>query len=159
MTTEEILSERLTAVQNECTRLLLENRELRRRDSLPSLHLAINDVAQFHNKFGVPVKARPKVPNKDRCELRYDLILEECVELTTAILAKDIVEIADGIADLIYVAIGTALEYGIPLAQVWDEVQRTNMAKVGGGESGKGKVMKPIGWKAPKIAAILDSAK
>jgi predicted HAD superfamily Cof-like phosphohydrolase len=72
----------------------------------------------------------------------------------------DLVGIADGIADSVYVLVGTALEYGIPLDRVWGAVHSANMAKVDP-VTGKvrkrfdGKVLKPDGWKRPDIAAIL----
>jgi predicted HAD superfamily Cof-like phosphohydrolase len=73
---------------------------------------------------------------------------------------NNIVEIADAIADSIYVLIGTALEYGIPLDAVWGEVQISNMAKVDL-DTGKvrrredGKVLKSEGWTKPDIRKAL----
>ena len=67
----------------------------------------------------------------------------------------DLVEIADGLADLIYVLIGTSIAYGIDLEPIWDEVHKTNMAKVGGGVRGDGKILKPEGWEPPEIERLL----
>lgn len=55
------------------------------------------------------------------------------------------------LADLIYVAVGAALELGIPLGAVWAEVHTANMRKVGGGRRGDGKVLKPEGWTPPDV--------
>ena len=63
----------------------------------------------------------------------------------------DILQVADGLADLIYVAVGAALAFGIPLDRVWSEVQRANMAKTGGKRSPMGKILKPEGWQPPRI--------
>lgn len=69
-------------------------------------------------------------------------------------------KIADGLADVIYVAVGAALEFGIPLDRVWAEVHRSNMAKVDPA-TGKvikradGKVLKPEGWTPPDVAGVL----
>jgi predicted HAD superfamily Cof-like phosphohydrolase len=56
---------------------------------------------------------------------------------------------------LVYVLIGTALEFGIPLQAVWDRVHASNMNKVGGGQDAKGKIQKPPGWIAPDVAGVL----
>lgn len=61
--------------------------------------------------------------------LRMRLMTEELGETARALTTGNMVEFADGLADLIYVAVGTAIAYGIPLDRVWDEVQRSNMAK------------------------------
>ena len=120
----------------------------------------MDDVRAFHEACDVPVIEAPAVPTDDRVELRRKLIMEESDELVLALYSRDIVKIADGIADLIYVAVGTALECGIPLDQVWAEVQRSNMAKVDPA-TGKvlkredGKVLKPSGWTPPDIATAL----
>ncbi len=138
---------------------------------------AINDVFAFHDDCEVPSLDAPGWPGADRAQLRYELVLEEFKEFEAALMVNDledchargkvqamlsdlgskaqIINVADAIADLIYVLIGTALEFGIPLERVWREVQRTNMAKVG--PDGKvqrredGKILKPEGWSPPDI--------
>src|SRR5947209_5563318 len=121
----------------------------------------LNDVASFHRACDVPVLDKPTIPPDDRVDLRQNLIDEEINrELFPAMDRGDLPAIADGLADAIYVIVGTALEYGIPLDRVWEAVQRANMAKVDR-ETGKvrkradGKVLKPDGWKSPDIAAVL----
>lgn len=122
----------------------------------------LNDVAGFHQACDLPVLAKPQfVP--ERAALRSALLAEECQETVDAIAAGDMVEIADGLADVIYVAVGTALEFGIPLERVWAEVHRSNMAKVDPvtGKAVKradGKVIKPEGWTPPDVAGVLTDA-
>jgi predicted HAD superfamily Cof-like phosphohydrolase len=121
----------------------------------------LNDVAAFHIACDVPVLSKLQIPSPERIMLRRNLIDEEVnKELLPAIDRNDLPAIADGLADAIYVIVGTALEYGIPLDRVWEAVQRANMAKVDPA-TGKvqkradGKVLKPNGWESPDIAAIL----
>lgn len=68
--------------------------------------------------------------------------------------------VADALVDMMVLIVGTGLELGIPLDRVWDEIHRTNMAKVGTDGSVRrradGKVLKPDGWKKPDIAAMLE---
>lgn len=66
-----------------------------------------------------------------------------------------LVEVADGIADAIYVLLGTAIEAGVDMDPVFDEVHRSNMAKAGGPRRADGKVLKPAGWTPPDIAGVL----
>ncbi len=118
----------------------------------------------------------------DRKQLRIALISEEVQETLEAIVRDDLIEVADGIADSIVVLVGTALEYGIDLTAVWDEVHRSNMAKFPKCEkcdvsgmvpyrsevcpdcNGRGtqlvlrddgKILKPEGWTPPDIAGAL----
>lgn len=116
----------------------------------------IQDVRAFHEAFGIPIVDKPAIPSDGRCQLRIDLIKEEVKETISAIENNDLVEIADGLADIIYVTVGAALEFGVPLDRVWDEVQRSNMAKVGGGVREDGKMLKPEGWTPPDIAKALE---
>jgi predicted HAD superfamily Cof-like phosphohydrolase len=109
-------------------------------------------VADFHRKFNVPIGTVPKI---SRPLLRANLIREEAAETITAIESNDIVEVADGLCDLIYVALGAALEFGIDLAPLFDEVHRSNMEKVGGDIRSDGKILKPDGWKPPRIRELL----
>ena len=114
------------------------------------------DVAKFNFKMDIPVGAYPRIPNDIRRPiLRRELNKEEYDELWEAMILGDIVAIADGIADLIYVLLGAALEYGIDMGPIWDEVQRTNMMKEGGGIRGDGKILKPEGWLPPDISGLL----
>lgn len=128
--------------------------------TLPSLWDAVRDLHDFHTTFEVPVLDTPQWPSADRIKLRRKLISEEFLELHDAFEAKDIENLAQELVDLIYVSIGTALELGIPLHHVWDEVHKANMAKVDP-ETKKvrrredGKVLKPDGWQKPDIRKAL----
>lgn len=120
----------------------------------------LDDVAAFHRATDTPILDGPRFPSEDRIRLRESLITEEYDELFRALANCDLIEAADAMADLIYVIVGTALEFGVPLDRVWDEVQRSNMAKVDPA-TGKvrkredGKVLKPEGWQPPDIFRVL----
>ena len=119
----------------------------------------LTDVASFHKATETPCLVVPTI-SPERVELRISLIEEEARETIAAMRAGDIVETADGLVDLIYVCVGAALEFGIPLDRVWAEVQRSNMAKIDP-VTGKvrkradGKVLKPEGWTPPDIATAM----
>lgn len=113
----------------------------------------ISDVREFHERFGVPILDKPQLTT--RCGLRMALCGEEHEELITAIYGGDLEATADAIADCLYVLIGTAHEFGIPLEAVWREVHAANMRKIGGATREDGKILKPNGWVAPNIAAAL----
>lgn len=89
----------------------------------------VRDITEFHAAGEVPGRDEPGFPSADRVELRKKLISEEVGETLSAIDAGDLVEVADGIADSIVVLVGTALEFGIDLTAVWEEVHRSNMSK------------------------------
>jgi predicted HAD superfamily Cof-like phosphohydrolase len=128
------------------------------------LYGAINDVKKFHEGVGAPMPEKPTVPPDERVRLRWNLIHEEWSEIAENMFDDDgnvqvnMVGVADGIADLIYVLIGTALEFGIPLDRVWNEVQRSNMDKFRDGKVTRredGKILKPADWKGPDIEGCL----
>jgi predicted HAD superfamily Cof-like phosphohydrolase len=124
----------------------------------------LDDVTDFHMATGVPVCPTPKVPSPERVKLRATLISEEHKEVQEALLGNDLAAIAKELADSIYVHVGTALEYGIPLDRVWDEVQRSNMAKVDPvtglvKRREDGKILKPDGWQPPDIEGVLFGKK
>ncbi len=98
------------------------------------------------------------VPDDRTKALRVRLINEEHAELIDAIEEDELPKIADGIADLIYVALGTAVRYGISLPEVWDAVHKANMAKFGPGSrrDETGKLCKPPGWQHPDIQGVLQ---
>lgn len=118
-------------------------------------------VAEFHQAFSLPAR---QVPGTDVGEglarLRVALLEEEAGEFVAASERGDLVGIADALADIVYVAYGTALTYGIDLDAVLREVHRSNMSKLG--RDGKpilrddGKVIKSELYFPPDIAAILS---
>lgn len=125
-----------------------------------ALKKVLKDVETMMVAFQQHVRHTPtiKVDLSEKV-LREALIKEECAELIHAIEDNDLDKIADGVADVIVVVLGTAVSYGIPVDTVWDEVMRTNMEKTTGPKDPKtGKRLKPLGWKPPDIKALLKQA-
>lgn len=120
---------------------------------------AYEDVFTFHKVMGEYIGFGPALPPKYIKDLRLALIKEEYRELKKAIKENDLVKIADGIADLIYVTLGTSIAYGIYTPPIWNEVHKTNMNKLGGGRRADGKLQKPPGWQGPRIEEILKKLK
>jgi len=115
---------------------------------------AQEQVEEFHRAMDSPNGDRA-APGFSRVELRMKLIRDEVKELFDAIALNDFVEAVDALADISYVVIGTAAEWGVDLAPIWDEVHRSNMAKKGGEKRADGKILKPPGWTPPDIAGVL----
>lgn len=117
-------------------------------------------VKEFHVTYGLPIATSPGHPPKERIKLRRDLISEEYWEYDRAVENGDLVNLAQELADILYVTYGTALEYGIPLDEVIAEVHASNMSKLD--SDGKvilrddGKILKGPNYKWPDIARILD---
>jgi len=119
------------------------------------------DVLDFHQAFGQRIGEKPEFPDREERILRRKLITEEFDELTDAEFANDLVEVADALADIIYIACGTAVSYGIPLDNVFAEVHRSNMAKLVDGKVIRredGKIQKPGGWTPPDIKSVLEKS-
>jgi predicted HAD superfamily Cof-like phosphohydrolase len=104
------------------------------------------NVKKFMKTFGQEVKEKNEFPNKKIIQLRYELIKEELEELNQAIKDKDMKEIADALTDILYVTYGAGHAFGINLDECFDEVQKSNMSKLGADGkpiyNEKGKVMK-----------------
>ena len=118
----------------------------------PDIH---NDVSEFHIGANQPIAEAPKLADNKRRDFRLSMIIEEYRELYSAMQNGDILKIADGGVDLIYVILGMFLEYGIPFAPVWNEIHRSNMNKMGGPVRDDGKQLKPEGWVPPDIEAAV----
>ena len=105
-----------------------------------------NDVKKFMQTFGQDVQFKASFPDAKIQNLRLKLIEEELSELKEAIKNKDIVEVADALTDILYVTYGAGIAFGIDLDKCFEEVQNSNMSKLG--DDGKpiyndaGKVMK-----------------
>ena len=119
----------------------------------------ILQVLDFQNAFKVKMPNQPKMLPKQRARLRQALLEEEVKELREA---KNILDVADAVCDILYITYGTAHEYGIAdrLVMLFDEVHRSNMSKMG--PDGKpifredGKVLKPETYSEPKLRPILE---
>jgi predicted HAD superfamily Cof-like phosphohydrolase len=87
------------------------------------------------------------------------LLSEEFNEYMEGEQKDDLENVAKELADIIYIVCGTAASYGIPLDVVFDEVHKSNMAKLGPDGKPKrredGKILKPDGWTPPDIKKIL----
>ena len=112
-------------------------------------------VRKFMETFGQEVKKKAEFPNEKIIALRYDLINEELEELKLAIDNKDIKEVADALTDILYVTYGAGHAFGINLDKCFDEVQNSNMSKLGlDGKpiyNEKGKVMKGPNYFKPDL--------
>lgn len=121
----------------------------------------MEDMRSFYEKFKQPYATAP-VWKYDHLRMgeRERFMQEELDEFKTARENNDLAEMADALIDLVYVTKGTALELGLPWENLWQDVQRANMAKV----IGKTKrnisfdVAKPPGWEPPNTLQILMEA-
>lgn len=114
-------------------------------------------VLEFHKEFDIHVADTPTVPDEKTEALRVRLIQEEFAELKEALEEKNLPNIAKELADLLYVVFGTAVSYGIDMEPVFQEVQRSNMSKVGGYKREDGKWVKPATYSPADIPPILAS--
>lgn len=123
---------------------------------------AADMVREFHATFGHPVANEPGLIPKARALRRVEWLQEELDELKDAIEAGDLVEVADALGDLKYLTEGTAIEFGIPLEDVFREIQGSNMSKLD--ENGQpiyadsGKILKGPNFWEPDLAPILKGA-
>ena len=112
-------------------------------------------VKKFMKTFGQEVKEKAEFPNEKITSLRYDLIKEELEELKIAIDKQDIKEVADALTDILYVTYGAGHSFGINLDKCFNEVQSSNMSKLGpDGKpifNEKGKVMKGPNYFKPNL--------
>lgn len=114
-------------------------------------------VREFHAKFGVRDADEPDVSDGRTRLLRLRLIDEELDELAGALNCQDVVDTADALADLLYVVIGSALQFGIPIEQVFAEVHRSNMTKDGGGSREDGKILKGPNYSPPDLNFLKEA--
>ena len=87
-------------------------------------------VKTFMKTFGQEVKEKSSFSTGKINELRFNLIKEELEELRIAIDTKNLVEVADALTDILYVAYGAGHAFGINLDKCFDEVQQSNMSKL-----------------------------
>jgi predicted HAD superfamily Cof-like phosphohydrolase len=126
----------------------------------------LDQVADFHHTFSHPIATEVISADALATDLafaRMDFMQEEMDEMWEAIRNNDPVEFTDAVVDLLYFLYGTALALGIPLELAFNEVHGTNMAKANPDGSVNrredGKILKPEGWVAPNLAAVLAYAR
>ena len=116
-------------------------------------------VGIFMKTFGQEVKNKPSFSTDKINKLRLDLIKEELSELTDAMNNKDLLEVADALTDILYVTYGAGHAFGINLDKCFDEVQKSNMSKLGlDGKpiyNDKGKVLKGPKYFKPNLSNFL----
>jgi predicted HAD superfamily Cof-like phosphohydrolase len=121
-----------------------------------------HQVEEFHRAYGLEAAEVPTSVSERLAALRQALIDEEIDELRAAVAGDDVVSIADALADIVYVAYGTARVYGIDLDAVLDEVHASNMTKLGPDgrpiRRADGKVLKGPDFRPPDIAGVLGLA-
>lgn len=117
-------------------------------------------VLDFHDSFGHPIgNIGPQLISKERSKLRHKLIKEELKEYKTAMQNRDIVEVADALGDLLYVVYGAAVEHGLDMEGIFDEIHNSNMSKLD--TDGRailredGKILKGPNYRAPELFPVL----
>ena len=116
-------------------------------------------VKTFMQTFGQEVKSKPSFSKEKINQLRYNLIKEELEEFKQAIANQDLLEVADALTDILYVTYGAGHAFGIDLDKCFEEVQNSNMSKLG--EDGRpiyndaGKVMKGPKYYKPDLSKFV----
>ena len=119
-----------------------------------------NKVGTFMKTFGQEVKTKPSFSTDKINKLRIDLIKEELEELKEAMKNNDLLEVADALTDILYVTYGAGHAFGIDLDKCFEEVQNSNMSKLG--ENGEpiyndsGKVMKGPNYFKPDLSKFVS---
>ena len=110
--------------------------------------------------FGQEVKTKPSFSSDKINKLRIDLIKEELDELQEAMDNNDLIEVADALTDILYVTYGAGHAFGIDLDKCFDEVQNSNMSKLGENDepiyNESGKVMKGPNYFKPDLSKFVS---
>ena len=112
-------------------------------------------VGDFMEAFGQEVLIAPTTPDPSVAKLRLELIREEVAELQAAVDGMDMLAIADGLTDILYVVYGAGHAFGIDLDECFHEVHSSNMTKLGPGGRPlyreDGKIMKGPHYREPNL--------
>jgi predicted HAD superfamily Cof-like phosphohydrolase len=119
-----------------------------------------NKVKTFMETFGQEVKSKPSFNTDKINKLRFDLIKEELEEFKEALDAKDLLEVADALTDILYVTYGAGHAFGIDLDKCFEEVQNSNMSKLDENKkpifNESGKVMKGPNYFKPNLSKFIS---
>ncbi|MFJ8058726.1 MazG nucleotide pyrophosphohydrolase domain-containing protein [Streptomyces sp. NPDC096142] len=116
-------------------------------------------VREFHLAFGLDARTTPTEVPPALAAHRGDLLAEEAAEVAEVAVSGPLDQLAHELADVVYVAYGTALVHGVDLDAVIAEIHRSNMTKIGpDGEIARradGKVLKGEYYEAPDVSGVL----
>ncbi|WP_217552906.1 MazG nucleotide pyrophosphohydrolase domain-containing protein [Streptomyces sp. GbtcB6] len=116
-------------------------------------------VREFHHAFGLDARTTPAEVSPELAAHRGELLAEEAAEVAEVAVDGPLDRLAHELADVVYVAYGTALVHGIDLDAVLAEIHRSNMSKLGpDGQVARradGKVLKGEHYRAPDVSAVL----
>ncbi len=130
------------------------------------IRTTLEQVKEFHETYGLPVKAEPDISDPKTNALRINLLAEELDELKEGLEKGDIVEVLDALTDLQYVLDGAYLSFGLHDVKdaAFNEVQRSNMSKLGA--DGKpirretdGKILKGPNFFEPDLSQFVKGKK
>ena len=121
-------------------------------------------LQEFHKAINGANPTKPIIPNEKTINLRETLISEEYNELMEALnilkasanKEAHLASFMHELADLLYVCYGTFVDFGVDADEVFAEIHRVNMLKLTGPKRADGKQLKPKGWKAADIQAVID---
>jgi predicted HAD superfamily Cof-like phosphohydrolase len=119
------------------------------------MRVAQEKVAAFHDKHGYDNPAKPTLIDGPASDVRYKIMREELEEYMRAQDKRDLVEVADALADLIYTVLGTAVVHGIDLQPIFDEVHRSNMTKDAAPPTEPNRPFKGPAFERPRLAELL----
>lgn len=117
-------------------------------------------VKKFHEIYECNIGDRAVFPDDFERDLRKKLLQEEFDEYIKAEADNDLIEVADALGDMLYIIYGTAVSYGIPINEIFDEIHNSNLSKLG--ENGlpvrreDGKVLKGPNYFRPDISSIIS---
>jgi predicted HAD superfamily Cof-like phosphohydrolase len=135
----------------------MEKHMVRSKTSLDQFEM----VAGMHEHFGIPLQQTPGFLDPDTMRFRLEFLEEELDEIMIANFEENLEELADGLVDLVIVALGTAAMMGLPFNDLFLEVHKANMNKVRvdhPSESKRGSgfdLKKPDGWQKPNLGKYL----
>jgi len=105
-------------------------------------------------KYGVLSRDEITLPDSSTLLFRSRLIIEEVSEFLNAATNQDMIEMIDALVDILYVTFGTADVMGVDLQPFFEEVQRSNMTKMG--KDASGKIQKGMNYDPPQLSSILE---
>lgn len=96
-------------------------------DALSLSNTFFDDVTDFLHKYDVPCAEKPTLPTRELIDFGFRHLYEELKEVEQAFVDHDLVAVADGLTDMVYVALNFAARIGIPFNDIWDAVHKANM--------------------------------